>query len=151
MKNTFEILNATRTNVSNAIKDLTTEQLNKVPKGFNNNIIWNVAHIVVTQQLLCYGLSDNKMLLSQKELDDNRKGSTPNVVLSEDEIEFWKQKLSSTAKQMEDDYNNSLFQKYSEYPTSYNVVLKNIEDAINFNNIHEALHFGYIMALKKAL
>jgi len=36
------------------ITPFSLEQLNKIPEGFNNNLIWNIAHCVVTQQLLCY-------------------------------------------------------------------------------------------------
>ena len=39
------------------IDRLTLEQLNKVPQGFKNNVIWNIVHCIVTQQLLVYKLS----------------------------------------------------------------------------------------------
>ena len=52
---------------------------------------------------------------------------------------------------MEEDYHKGVFKTYNEYTTSYNVTLNNIEKAIMFNNVHEGLHLGYIMALKKAL
>ncbi|MBD1422623.1 DinB family protein [Sphingobacterium chuzhouense] len=26
------------------------DQLNKIPNGFNNNLIWNIGHIIVTRQ-----------------------------------------------------------------------------------------------------
>ena len=35
-------------------KLLTTEQLNKIPEGYNNNIIWNLAHLIYAQQSICY-------------------------------------------------------------------------------------------------
>ena len=35
----------------------TPEQLALIPEGFHNNILWNIAHCVVTQQLLCYKLA----------------------------------------------------------------------------------------------
>jgi hypothetical protein len=28
-----------------------------IPEGFNNNLIWNIGHIIVSQQLLVYKLS----------------------------------------------------------------------------------------------
>ena len=52
---------------------------------------------------------------------------------------------------MQQDYDNGLFTEYSEYTTSYNITLSSAEDAIAFNNVHEGLHFGYIMGLKKAI
>jgi len=36
----------------------TLEQLNKIPEGFSNNLIWNIGHIIVTQQVLIYKLSN---------------------------------------------------------------------------------------------
>jgi len=39
------------------IEDFSLEELNKIPEGFNNNIIWNIAHVIATQQALVYGLS----------------------------------------------------------------------------------------------
>ena len=40
---------------------------------------------------------------------------------------------------------------YTAYSTSFGIDLKNIQDAIIFNNMHESLHFGYAMAQKRAL
>ncbi|MFT7612776.1 MAG: hypothetical protein ACI9J3_001742, partial [Parvicellaceae bacterium] len=40
---------------------------------------------------------------------------------------------------------------FTEYTTSYNITLKTVEEAIAFSNMHEALHLGYAMAIKKAL
>ena len=42
--------------LSNFLEKFSLDQLNTVPKGYRNSIFWNVAHIVVTQQLLVYGL-----------------------------------------------------------------------------------------------
>ena len=147
----LELLKTTRKNVLNAVENLTIEQFNTIPKGFSNNIIWNLAHIVVTQQLLCYGLSENTKLIADDKIDKFRKGSKPTEIVSAEEIEFWKKNLIELSDRFILDYEKGIFTKYNEYPTSYNIVLKNIEDALKFNNTHDALHFGYIMALKKAV
>jgi DinB superfamily len=36
------------------IAELTDEQLNKTPDGYNNNIIWNLTHLICAQQGICY-------------------------------------------------------------------------------------------------
>ena len=48
-------------------------------------------------------------------------------------------------------YFEGKFENYTPYTTSYGISLNNIEEAISFNNIHEGLHLGYMMALSKNL
>ena len=147
----WNILKTTRLNILNAVSELSVEQLNIIPSGFKNNIIWNIAHITATQQLLCYVLTEQKLLLNHDQIDENRKGTMPEKFYSEEEIIFWKNQLLDLANKLEKDYKAGLFSTFKEYPTSYNVVLTSIEEAIIFNNSHDALHFGYIMALKKSI
>jgi hypothetical protein len=59
----------TRAFVLELVKDLTTEQLNKIPAGFNNNIIWNIAHLTAAQQNLCYVRSDLTITVEQNQLN----------------------------------------------------------------------------------
>ena len=151
MKNNFNILRTTRTNILNSIKDLTIDQLNKIPPGFGNNIIWNVAHIIVTQQLLVYKLSGVEPKISDEMIEKYKKGTMADSNVSESEIESIKGLLLSTVDWIEEDYSNEIFKSFNEYPTSYNIVLNSTEDAILFNNVHEGLHFGYIMAMKKVV
>jgi len=42
-----------------------------------------------------------------------------------------------------------LFTNYSDYETSFGLNLTSIEEAISFNNIHEGIHFGYLLAMVK--
>ena len=54
MTKAIEIIKLPRVHLLDVVKDLSIEQLNHIPDGFNNNIIWNLAHIVATQQNICY-------------------------------------------------------------------------------------------------
>ena len=87
MKTQFEILNITRANVLKTIEGLTLEELNVVPPGFKNNIIWNVAHIVVTQQLLCYKLSKLDMHIDNEFVDKFKIGSGVDFEVTHEEVE----------------------------------------------------------------
>ncbi len=49
------------------------------------------------------------------------------------------------------DYDSDFFSDYTPYTTSFGMDLKSIQDAIIFNNMHESLHYGYIMAQKRAI
>lgn len=151
MKDQFNILRITRNNLLGAIEGLSVEQLNKIPAGFNNNIIWNVAHNVVVQQLLIYRLSSTDVRISDEMIEKYKKGSEPVSNVSEDEISEIKELISKTVDWLEEDYANNLFGEYKSYTTSYNITLNSTEEAIAFNNVHEGLHFGYAMALKRAI
>jgi len=131
------------------ITPFSLEQLNKIPEGFNNNLIWNIAHCVVTQQLLCYKLSGNAMYVSNELVRVYRKGAKPEGDVGAAFVEKLKELCMSTVDQIEKDYDEGLFKGYNEYPTSFGVTLNSIEDAIQFNNVHEGMHFGTMLALKK--
>jgi hypothetical protein len=55
------------------IQGYTLEQLNKVPRGFNNNIIWNIAHVIVTQQILVYKLSGLPMIVTDEMVENTER------------------------------------------------------------------------------
>ena len=139
----------TRKNFLNLINSLTEEQLNHIPKGFNNHIIWNFGHSIITQQLLCYNLSGNRMYVDKELVHKYRIGTKPEEIISKDETEKLKTMAMDLVSKFEEDLKTDIFIEYKEYTTSYNVTLSNIEDAIKFNNIHEGLHLGYAMALRK--
>jgi hypothetical protein len=149
MKVQFDILTKTRAIVLYYIKELSLDQLHIIPDGFNNNIAWNIAHLVVTQQLLHYKLSGNDCLVSDELIAAYQKGTSPTVKFSQqafDEVLELFQGLPST---LEEDFEAGIFKEYSAYKTSTGFVIDSMEKAIIFNNFHESLHLGVIMSLKK--
>lgn len=149
MKDQFEILKQMRELIHRKVADLTLEQLNKVPAGFNNNIAWNVGHLVVTQQLLHYALSENHCLVSNEMIAKYRKGTRPESDISSAEFEEIIELFLNLPERLVSDYDQGLFAGYKTYPTSTGIVLDSIEKAIAFNNVHEGIHLGSILALLK--
>ncbi|WP_452220066.1 DinB family protein [Lacinutrix salivirga] len=133
------------------LDNFSLEQLNKVPDGFKNNIFWNVAHTVVTQQLLVYKLSGLPMLLDEELIDKYKKGTKTESDVTQAEVDQIRQLLFSTIEKTKEDYNNRVFQTYHEYTVTTKSTLTNVDEAIAFNNFHEGIHLGYILALKNAL
>ncbi len=135
------------------IDGLTIEQLNTIPNGFKNNIAWNVAHLVVTQQLLCYRISGIPCLVSEEKIAKYRKGAAPSAEASEkiteSEFEAIKALFTSLPLKLEEDYKRGLFKEYSSYTTSVGVTLTDIDSAIQFNSFHEGIHLGVLLAMKK--
>jgi len=133
------------------IENHSLAELNKVPAGFNNNIIWNIAHTIVTQQLLIYKLSGLPMLLSDEMVEAYRKGTKTERDLTQVEVDEIKGLLFSPINKTKEDYDNKVFKTYNQYTVSTKSTLNSVENAIEFNNFHEGIHLGYILALRKSL
>ncbi len=123
----------------------------KIPDGFRNNLWWNFAHVVATQQILLYRSSGLPTCIDEKWVDRYKKGTVPNGGFNEVDFLLLTENLINTAKRAEEDYQNGLFKEYKEYTTSVKVTLSSVEDAINFNNYHEGIHLGVILSQLKAL
>ena len=151
MKTQFNILKKSRELVMNELEGLSLSDIHKIPQGFKNNIAWNIAHLVVTQQLLHYKLSGFDCLCSDELVEAYRKGTHPINNFSQEEFDEVKDLLIGLPDTFEEDYNSGIFKNYNEYPTSTGFVITSIEDAIPFNNFHEGIHYGVIRSIKKHL
>lgn len=148
----FEVLPNTRKYLKNVLENNSLEDLNKIPKGFNNNIFWNVAHLVVSQQVLVYKLSGLPLLVSEELVEKYKKGTKPEAPVTQSEVEEIKALLFNPIEKTKEDYYNGVFKEYQEYVvvTTGNT-LRSVEDALQFTVFHEGLHIGYIQALSRAI
>jgi len=151
MEQTFEITRISRKIILQFLENHTLDQLNKIPDGYKNNLIWNIAHVLVTQQLLVYKFSGLPMMLPDELVQNYIKGSKPEHIVTQAEVDEIKSLLSKSIDQTKEDFDKKIFKSYQEYPTSTGFVLKNVEDAMVFNNFHEGLHIGIMMGLRKLL
>lgn len=151
MDQLFTITHKNRKILYRFLSNLSDTELFTIPKGFNNNIWWNIAHVVVTQQKLVYGLSNLPLTISQELVEKYQKGTAPQEDPNETEVEEIKKLLFELPDQTIKDYENGVFKSFKTYMTSPKVELKSVEDAIAFNVFHEGLHLGSIMALARTV
>ena len=149
MEIAINILRQTRANLLKTTAQLSEEAMNHIPNGFNNNIIWNLAHCVVTQQLLVYKLSNTPLLIRDELVDLYRKGTKPESPVDSKWIHQIRELLAETPEQMALDLKAGKFETYKTYPTSYGITLDHVEAAITFNNVHEGMHLGVVLAMRK--
>lgn len=149
MERTFETLRVTRQNALDAIEGLSKAQLFVIPNPHRNNIIWNLGHMVSAQQGLVYRLSGVEPRVSADFIKVFGKGSVPTSEFDGDMLKQVEDNFITSFDQMVEDYNEGVFKTYKPYSTSYGVALNSVEDAIRFLPVHEALHLGVIMSLKK--
>lgn len=149
MNTQIERIKKIRTFLIDSISDLSVDQLNEVPSEFNNNIIWNLGHLIATQQGVCYKRAGVKPAVDEKYIVLYKSGTKPDQYINDNQAETIKKLLLTTLDLLETDYQNNVFANYPLWATRYGVELSNIENALQFLLFHEGLHLGSIIALKK--
>lgn len=137
-----------RLRIDQLVGGLSPERLFRVPEGFANHIAWNAAHLAVTQQLLHYSLSGLQPHLPAEIIERYRKGTGANTA-DEPSYRTAMEVFRRAPEQLETDFSDGKFTSFQPYETSAGIRLGSIEDAIVFNNFHEGIHLGYILALRK--
>ncbi|SRR5258708_2264622 len=149
MNRQIETIRKARISLLEQSEDLTVDQFNQIPQGFKNNIIWNMGHMIVVQQGICYQKSGLPLLIS---VDFGKKfgpGSRPEGIIGVIEIVNIKQLLVSTLEQLETDYKTRAFGNYMAWTSRFGTEIASIDDSLGFLSFHEQLHAETIMAIKK--
>jgi hypothetical protein len=149
MEKHFEDLAQIRKNLISFLHAYDVKRLTYIPMGFKNHIFWNCAHVLVTQQLMTYYLSDNTMLVENDWVMRFKKGTFGDQNITEEDVNLLIKLLQTTQVRLKKDYFAEDLSFFRPYETSFGIKLESIEDAIRFNNLHESLHLGYVMALSK--
>ncbi|NQZ77644.1 MAG: DinB family protein [Ekhidna sp.] len=145
----IDLITQTRSNILAEVKACNLEQLSAIPEGFNNNIIWNVAHLIATMDILTYTSTDTASHIAKELVNTFKKGTSPGEPLEASFVEMIKEQFMSSLEQLRKDYHGGKFGSYSERTTSYGVTLRTIEEAITFCNLHESMHYGQIKMLRR--
>ena len=146
----IEALRQTRHNILKTVETYSIDEMNVVPEGFNNSLLWNLGHVWVTQKMLHYGLSGLSLNIDDELVNQFRKGSKA-IVWTEDTLSTIKSDFLQSVDMLERDLSAKIFKEFRKYRTSYNVELTSLEDALWFNNMHEAMHLGYMLAMRKCI
>jgi hypothetical protein len=146
----IEALRQTRHNLLITVEAYTIDEMNVVPEGFNNSLLWNLGHVWVTQKMLHYGLSGLPLNIEDELVNQFRKGSKA-IVWKEETLSRIKSDFLQSVDDLERDLNANIFKEFRPYRTSYNVELESLDDALWFNNMHEAMHLGYMLAMRKSI
>ncbi len=149
MESIFKTWKTSRNLYLEYFEKYTLEQLNKVPDGFSNNLIWNIGHIIVAQQALIYKGSNLDGYVSDELFGLFKPGTKPTGKITEAQANELKDLLIALIEKTETDFYNGDFKTYNARMTGTGFHLSSISDAFEFNNYHEGLHLGYTMSIRR--
>ena len=149
MNKTIDDIKKIRLFLLNIVSNLSVDELNEIPAGFNNNIIWNLGHLVYAQQGICYVRAGLPVVIEEKYFTEYKSGTKPEQYIDSTEVQKIKDLMLSTCERLASDYEKNIFSSYTKWTTRYGAELSSINDAVTFLLYHEGLHTGVITALKK--
>ena len=140
---------AARKNIAGLVSAHSLQQLNRVPEGLNNNLIWNAGHVVATCELLTYGLARLPLPSGNDFVNRYRKGTRPEGAVEQAEVDVILEALMTGHVRLSEDLDRADWSGYTPYATSFGVTLNSIVESVAFNNMHETLHLGTMLALRR--
>lgn len=142
----FKAANSTRRTIAFLLSRLTVDQINTIPKGANNNILWNAAHIISVQQLIVNRRAGAAYTESKELTALYKPGTLPTVIADRAYIDMVSERLVASGVEMEKNYHSGMFDTYEPFTTRTKMELASAADAITFELFHVGLHLGYIMS-----
>lgn len=142
-----------RENILELLDQITLEEGNATPQGFRNNIIWNAGHTLMAQEFLLYYFSGLPMNVPEEYPAMFGAGSMARTYTAA-EFRTLKEYLRQTLEKVPQDLARGAFseKEYNPYSSEYfGATMSNIDEAFQFNVLHEGVHFGYMLALRRAL
>ena len=149
LKKEIELVRYVRLSILQLTEQLTADQMNQVPDKMKNNLIWNLGHLVFTQQMLCYGLGGLTPAIDTACFSEFAPGTVPARYIREEEILKIRAALVNSFDKLAADIETDKLQGYTPWKLPAGIAIDNIGDALATNCIHEGRHFGVVISLTK--
>lgn len=151
MNAAIKIIRRSRQQLVEIIDQTSIEQLNKIPVGFRNNIIWNIGHLLVTLEGLTYRRAGLPMNVDPVLSARYGKETVPSGDTDASEIAEIKSLLLSSVNNIEECYIRNAFVNYTPWTTSMHFELADIDAALAYAAYHEGMHRNNISLIQKSL
>src|SRR6187402_1339375 len=96
MRTQIEIVRKARSFILGMVNDMSDDQLNKIPPGYKNNIIWNMGHLIASQQDLCYIRSNVPIVVDEGYIKLFKTDTKPQGIISSEAIDTIKKLMLPT-------------------------------------------------------
>lgn len=142
-----------RSSIHAAVEGLAAEQLLAVPAGFDNNVAWNVGHLLVVQQRILYARCGLPLSVDEDMVPLYLPGTSPADWEETPDADALVEGLLPQQAQLEEDYHAGRFDgaEFEAFTTGSGMQIGSLEDAFTFNLYHESQHYGFVLALVNAV
>jgi hypothetical protein len=144
----FTQLENYRSYILGVLENVTEEEADVIPKGFRNNIRWNLGHIYLDQYLWIQTVTKEKTGVPEQFNDWFGYGTSPsNFTPDTPSIDELKKLLKEQPAQIKAEYGDRLEEDFT--PTEMG--MHTIEQVLIRTIFHEGMHLQTILDLKKCM
>jgi len=151
LKKELELVRYVRLSILKLTEQLTAEQMNLVPDKMKNNLVWNLGHLIFTQQMLCYGLGGLTPAIDTAYFSQFAPDTVPARFVSQEEIFHIREVFVDSFERLTSDIEAGKLEGYTPWKLPTGIAVDNIGDALATNSIHEGRHFGIVISLAKMI
>ncbi|WP_044642487.1 DinB family protein [Risungbinella massiliensis] len=146
----YEQLEMYRYSLGIAISDVTEEEANIIPKGFNNNIRWNVGHVLVSTDAMILTMAGFPSTLPEEWGQYFMRGTSPQNFTDETptlaELQEASQEQMRKLRALVEGKLDTPLANPFELPKT---TIYTSGDGLTFCMFHEGLHMGQIQGIRK--
>ncbi|WP_419955113.1 DinB family protein [Neobacillus niacini] len=144
----FTQLQSYRSYILGVVENVTEEEAEIIPKGFNNNIRWNLGHIYLDQYLWIQAVTKEKAGVPEQLQAWFGYGTSPaNFTPETPTMEELKKLLKEQPAEIKAQYGERLEEEFP--PTEMG--MHTIEQVLIRTIFHEGMHLQSILDLKKCM
>lgn len=147
----FKTFRITRYHMMREIDGLSDEQFLHIPEGRDDNIIWNVGHLLCSISRLAYVFSGHPLPIPEDYLPRFGKDTCATDWTSNPDVRDVLQRFTDFPAQLETDYLAGKFTEYKALQIVPDDNIASIEEAVAFHCFHEGLHIGKVLTIKEAM
>jgi hypothetical protein len=146
----LDFITHARNSLIETLDGLTLEQINRVPPGFNNNLAWQLGHVIAVDQRYIYEKGGLSISVEEALLDAYGNGTKPEKDITQEELDALKAKARATIEKLKADCAGNHFDNYASHSMG-NFKFNTIDDALPLLLFHEGLHLGAAKDLRRAV
>lgn len=147
----FKTLRITRRHMLTELDGLSHEEMLVIPEGRDDNVLWNVGHLLCSLSRLTYVFSGHALPIPERYLELFGKGTSARDWTENPEPAEVLDRFKSMPGQIEADYIAGNFKDYKTLQITPDDTIASVEEAVAFHCFHEGLHIGMIITLKELL
>lgn len=145
----FKNYRAMRFYAWDVVKDLTDAQMNVIPPGAVNNMLWNLGHVIADECNMLYTPSGLPSPLPPEYTGLFDPETSPRGWAEPPKVQEVREQAQALGKRVEGDYKAGVFRRFEAYALGESFRLNTIEEAIAYCALHESMHIGVNITLKR--